>query len=781
MKIKIKNKFWRIISWLAMLFVFFLLLIVAFVFSVKVGFFGPIPDYSKLEKIQQNNASRVMSADDKLLGLFYYQNRTNTGIDEIPESFINALIATEDARFYQHKGFDVRSFFRVLVKSILLFDRSSGGGSTLTQQLAKNLFPRKDFSLISLPVAKIKEIFTAIRLEKIYSKEEILELYLNTVPFGENTYGIETASITYFGKKPHELNMQESALLVGLLKANTGYNPRLNKQASRDRRNTVLAQMVKYNYLDQETADSLQSLPVELHFTKLDHVQGPAPYFREFIRNEVDDILDAYNRDYDTNYNLYADGLTIYTTINAKLQSFAEEAVAKQMAYLQKTIAKQWQGREPWKSDQEMARMQIKQSIPFKKMKLRGLTDEEAMDTMRIKHKTRIFTWQGDVDTVISSMDSILYHFGILQCGVLAISGQTGEVLAWVGGANFKYFKYDHVLAARQVGSTIKPLIYATAIENGANPCDYYANDSTSYPEAENWVPKNADNKYGGYYSLQGALVNSVNTVSVKVLMQTGIEETVRSLFEAGITAPLPKVPSLALGSAEIPLYQMVPAYASFINGGRNPGITHIRKIVDRTGNVLYETPEKVKSEKVFSDETIEIMRALLMGVTERGTARALRTSYGLQGDFGGKTGTTQNHTDGWFIGITPEIVIGVWVGGDNPVVHFNNLRNGQGSRTAMPVFARILQQIKSDGETVSFASGSFDVPDEVYDELGCYDFKEDKSVFDFLKKKPEYEDLPKVKSGKSKAKPKDEEPTKVGKFFRRIFGRDDNKKKKKK
>lgn len=768
-KIFIK-KFRKIAFWLAISFATAILIICIFILSVRQGFFGPLPTYSQLAKIQQNNGSKILSAEGSLLGLYYYENRTNVKIEVIPETFIEALISTEDARFYKHNGFDVRSFFRVLFKSILLFDKSSGGGSTISQQLSKNLFDRQNLNLFSLPVAKIKEIITAMRLEKIYSKDEILELYLNTVPFGENTYGIETASITYFGKNPGDLNIQESAVLVGLLKANTGYNPRVNKEAALNRRNIVLNQMVKAGYLSSEKGDSLKSLPIELHFTKLDHIDGPAPYFREFLRFEAKAILDNYNAQNDTNINLYSDGLTIYTTINSKLQSFAEDAVKSQMSLLQKKLEKQWRRKAPWETNPEVAQMQIRQSVPMKKFRAKGMTENEAMEAMKIPHITKIFTWKGEVDTLMSSLDSILYHFGILQCGVFAIDGKSGDVLAWVGGANYKYFKYDHVLASRQVGSTIKPLIYATALDHGISPCDYFENDSVSYPEADDWVPQNADHSFGGYYSVQGALVHSVNTVSVKILMETGIDRTILSLMDLGITAPLPKVPSLALGSAEIPLHQMVPAYANFINEGKVPTIQYIDKIVDRNGNLIYEKQKEIPKDEVFSERTVCEILALLKGVTERGTAASLRTSYGLKGDFGGKTGTTQNQTDGWFIGISPDIVIGVWVGGDNPVVHFKNLSEGQGSRTAMPIFATLMKEIKADQTTESLISGSFSIPQEIYDQIGCFDFKEDKSPFDFFRKKPAYRDLPNTRN-KKESKKVEKVDSKVSKFFKNIFG----------
>lgn len=761
---------------LAVFIVAIFIAVTGFYYSVKFGFFGPLPSNSQLEKLERNNASRIMTADGKLLGLYYYQNRTDTRLEDVPQTLIDGLVATEDVRFYTHHGFDTRSFFRVILKSILLSDRSAGGGSTISQQLAKNIFPRKEHGLISMPVAKVKEIITARRLERIYTKEQILELYLNTVSFGENTYGIETASLTYFNKKPRDLTIIESAVLVGLLKANTGYNPRLHKEAAFERRNTVIAQMQKYGYLSDTLADSLRQLPVELRYNKMDHIEGPAPYFREHLRLEAESILKDINEKNGTEHNLYADGLTLHTTIRSDIQSYAEASVREQLAVLQSLLDWQWRNQAPWRKNPGLARLQIQQSKPYQKLKRKGLSEPSIMDSLKVPHPTKIFTWEGEKDTVMSSLDSVLHHFGMLQCGMLAMDGRTGEILAWVGGPNYKYFKYDHVLSARQVGSTIKPLVYATAIDQGVKPCDYYANDSIVYADYDDWVPKNANNRYGGYYSVEGALVNSVNTISVQLLMESGIGETKLKLQEAGITAPLPEVPSLALGSAEIPLVQMVQAYSVFLNEGRVKKPKFLKKITDANGEVIYESPRSGSGDPVFSEATIQTMQALLMGVTERGTAASLRTQYGITGELGGKTGTTQNQTDGWFMGLTPEIIVGVWVGGDSPVVRFRNLSTGQGGRTAMPVFARFIQKARKNNRSLQLTTGSFNVPDRIYAQLSCEDFKESKGIFDFMKKKPEERERPARKPRKTPQK-KEEEQTKVGKFFKKVFGKKDKKK----
>ena len=775
--VRTKKRVCRIALYFGILLGLALVAGLGFFFSVKAGFFGPLPDYAQLRKIEQNNASKILSSDGHLLGLYYYQNRTNTKLEDIPQTFIDGLIATEDVRFYRHHGFDSRSFLRVVVKSILLFDRSAGGGSTISQQLAKNLFPRQDFGLMSMPVAKAKEIITAMRLERLYTKEQILELYLNTVPFGENTYGIETAAITYFNKSPAELTIPESAVLVGLLKANTSYNPRLNTQAAFTRRNTVIGQMVKYDYLDKETADSLKMIPVEIDYHKLDHIRGLAPYFREVLRHESEDILEKYNAQNATDYNLYADGLTIYTTLNANVQAKAEEAVAEQLAILQQNFRKEWAKREPWLKNSDLARMQIQQSVPYKKFAKQGLSYNQILDSLQKPHPTKIFTWQGEADTVMSSLDSILYHFGILQSGMMAMDGQSGEVLAWVGGPDFKYFQYDHVLASRQVGSTIKPLVYATAIDMGLNPCEYFRNDSIVYANYDNWIPKNADNKYGGFYSVEGALVNSVNTVSVQILMKAGIANTILRLQEAGISAPLPGVPSLALGSAEIPLYQMVQAYSVFVNNGIVARPHYIRKITDSEGKIIYEHTPIESSEPVFSEATVEVMQKMLMGVANRGTAAGLRSRYGIHSTLGGKTVTTQNQTDGWFMGITPKMVVGVWIGGDNPAVRFRTLNSGQGGHTAMPVFARFINKIAKDVENNYLLDGNFDISPQVDEFMSCEDFKEKQGLFEFLKAKPSLEALSDREMDTlqpQKIEEEEKERSGFGRFIRSIFGKKD-------
>lgn len=735
-------------------------LVFLFYLLVNWGLFGKLPTESELLRVQNHTASEIFSVDEKLLGRYFIQNRTNAELEEVPEHLAQALVATEDARFYEHKGIDGRSTLRVIVKSIIFRNKKAGGGSTITQQLAKNLYPRQSFGILTMPVAKAKEINIAKRLERIYSKEEILELYLNTVPFGENTFGIETAALVYFNKPTSKLNIQESASLIGILKANYRYNPRNNYEAAMTRRNIVLHQMHKYGYLSQTAFDSLSKLPIEVNYQNLRHDEGLAPYFREFLRQEAKQIVEGINREDGSQYNIYTDGLKIYTTINYKMQSFAEKAVESHMAHLQDLFAKEWKGREPWMKDYSMAMKQIRQSKAYINLKKQGLDEGAIIEEMRKPKLTKIFTWKGVQTVQMSSLDSVLHHFAILQSGFLFMDRRTGDVLTWVGGSNYKFFKYDHITSKRQAGSTFKPIVYAHALENGAKPCDYYPNDSIAYPEYDNWVPRNADRTYGGFYSIKGALANSVNTVSVQLLMESGIGNTIELAHQMGIQSELPEVPSLALGTGEVSLFEMVHAYTVFLNKGKTIQPRFIRRIEDQDGNLIYVDPAHAPGENVLSERTSTEVLKMLKGVVENGTASRLHTQYGLDNDLAGKTGTTQQHTDSWFIGLTPNYVAGCWVGGEHPSVRFRSLAHGQGAYAALPIVAKFLNELYAHPRYKSTKAMRFDLPDELDEEFYCLDFKEHR--LEDLKERIQHE-------RKS-----------VGKFIKNIFGRKNKKKKQK-
>ena len=735
-------------------------IIALLVLLIRIGAFGKLPNELDLKQVKNNTATEVFSVDNELIGRYYYQNRTNAAFNEVPQNFIEALVATEDVRFYKHKGVDFRSTMRVLVKSIILRN-SAGGGSTISQQLAKNLFPREQHGIFTLPVAKLKEIFIARRLEKIYPKEEILIMYLNTVSFGENTYGIETAALVYFSKKPKDLKLEESAVLVGLLKANTSYNPRIHKEAALLRRNTVLNQMARYDYITEESADSLKEIPIRLKYRKLSHNDGPAPYMREHLRQQVKEILKDSKKPDGSEYNLYADGLKVYTTINFKMQRYAEESVKEHLTKLQKIFDRHWRGKEPWKKNLRVAELQIKQSKRYKSLVASGKSHSQAIEEMKKKHKTEIFGHKGNADTLISSLDSVLHHFKTLQSGVLVMNAFNGDILAWVGGTNYKFFKYDHVTSKRQVGSTFKPLVYAAAVERGVSPCKFYANDSVVYEGYDDWTPQNSDGKYGGYYSVKGALANSVNTVSVKLILEAGIDSTIDLARSAGIKSKLPEVPSLSLGTGEVSLYEMVQAYCAILNRGHPVAPRLIRRIEDAQGNIIYTDPAHTLGDTIISKTTAQKVIAMMQGTVNRGTATSLRTVYGLRNELAGKTGTTQNQTDGWFIGMNPNIVAGVWVGGDNPAVRFRTITYGQGGYSAMPIYARFMKKLYKDPLYKYLYNASFNIPEEIYSELDCEDFTEEAPE--------EFIDIEKLKEKG------------VGELIRNIFGRKKRKDKKRK
>jgi len=731
------------ISLVILLFV----LIILFVGTVRLGMFGEFPPDKALKQIHHNTATNIYSVDNKLLGRYYLQNRTNELLDDIPESFLEALVATEDVRFYTHKGIDYRSMTRVFVKTILLADRGSGGGSTITQQLAKNLYPRQNFGFLTLPVAKVKEIFIARKLEEFYEKDEILELYLNTVSFGENTWGIETAALIFFNKEPSTLKIEESALLVGLLKANSNYNPRRNEKAALTRRNVVLSQMYKYGYLNKEECDSLKQLPIQLNYHRLTHDEGLAPYFREHVRQECLKILETKKKPDGTKYNLYTDGLKVYTTLNAQMQKFAEKAMKKHLEKLQQEFERDWQGRAPWEKNVLLAKLQIEQSEPYQLLKSKGLSDTEVLEAMKDKRYTRIFTWDGEKDTLISPLDSVMHHFKMLQSGFLAMNGTNGDILAWVGGIDYRYFKYDHVKSKRQTGSIIKPVVYASALERGVEPCDFYKNDSVVYADYDNWTPGNSDGEYGGYYSVKGALANSVNTISVKLLLEAGIDSTIHLARQMGIQSSLPETPSLALGTGDASLLEMLQVYSVFINQGARVNPRVIRRIEDADGNLVYTDPVHEPGDSVLSKKTAQKMTQMMKGVVDRGTANGLRTIWKFESELAGKTGTTQMNTDAWFIGMNPKIIVGTWVGGDSPVVRFRNAVYGQGAYSALPVCAYFFQDIFNDPTYNYLKTLSFNLPDSLKSAFDCNDFeesvkirfkdvleKEDVSIGDFIK-----------------------------------------------
>ncbi len=705
-----------------------------FYWSIHLGFFGPIPTQQELQNIQNQVASEVYSADSVLLGKYYLQERTDVNFDQLPTHLIQALLATEDVRFYEHSGVDRRSLFRVLFKSILLGDESSGGGSTITQQLAKNIFPRKRNKYLSTPINKLKEIIVARKLEAIYSKEEILTLYLNTVSFGENAFGIKTASERFFSVKPKQLNHQEAAVLVGLLKATNTYNPRLHPNKSIERRNLVINQMARYDYLTRKAADSLKSLPLELKYKQYNHNQGIATYFREHIRHALNEWCRKNEKPDGTSFNLYTDGLKIYTTINARMQRYAESALQTHMAELQATFNEHWGKTKPWTKNRRILLNARNKSERYKKLKASGLADNEIDKIFQEPVNMKIFTWAGEEEKEMSPLDSIKHYLQFLQAGFMAMEPRTGNVLAWVGGINHKYFKFDHVNinTKRQVGSTFKPIVYATALQNGVEPCDFVRARRVTYKNFEDWSPGNANDNYEGSYSVKGALTHSVNTVSVKVLKKATINKTVALAKAMGIQSDIPKVPSIALGTPNISLYEMVSAFATFANRGAVSHPNFLLKITDKNGNILENFQSDSQGEQVMSTQTADMMVEMMRNVVNKGTAARLRTKYQLQNDIAGKTGTTQSHADGWFMGFTPRLVAGVWVGSDDPNIHFRSITYGQGAAMALPIWALFIKQLNSDQQLNHYTKAKFSTPDNIVRTLmDCEDYRDRRSFID--------------------------------------------------
>ena len=703
----------RVLIWGLKLFFFGLFLLLTLFALVYIGTFGQLPDSNTLIKIKEPVASEVYSKDNKLLGRYYTENRSNVNFREISPNLINALIATEDSRFYEHRGIDEWALLRVVVKTIFLVDRSSGGGSTLSQQIVKNIFGRKNYGPLTIPVSKIRESIIAYRLERLYTKEEILTLYLNTVPFGENTFGIELAAERFFSVKPIRLTVPQAATLVGMLKANNYYNPRTNPEHSLQRRNTVIFQMAKNKYITPSQAKIYSSEPLGLKYNFLVYNTGPGAYFRELIRPQLEDWCSENVKTDGTPYNLYTDGLRIVTTIDFRMQRYAEMAMQEKMKELQSTFEKHWGGKDPWGKNNAVVLRAMKRSDRYRKMKEAGKSPAEITETFKIPLNMKIFSWDGEKQVKFSPIDSVKYALKLLHCGFVAIEPKSGDIKAWIGGNDFRYFQYDHVLAPRQVGSVFKPFIYASAIENGLSPDKYYPNKQTTYSEYQDWSPGNSNEEYGGYFSLEGALCKSVNTVSVQVLMDSGISQAIDLAHKMGIKADLPQVPSLALGVADIPLLQLAQAYSCLDNLGKTVNPNYLIRIEDANGKVLKKFIPDLEGEEALSPETAKIITHFLEAVVNEGTGAEIRSLYKIKGAFAGKTGTTQNFADGWFMGYTPDLVTGCWVGGEEPIIHFRNIALGRGGYMALPVVGKFYNKLYHDPAFANYQTHFFPTLDE--------------------------------------------------------------------
>ncbi len=717
---------------------------------VLKGFFGPLPTDEELQNIQHLEASIVYDADNEQIGKFYVQDRSAVPYKNISPLLINALIATEDQRFLKHQGIDLRSLGRVIVKSILLQKGNAGGGSTLTQQLVKNLFPRNNYKAFYYPINKTRELITAYRLEQEYTKEKLLELYLNTVSFGEDVYGIESASKRYFNTSAKLLNQQQAAVLVGMLKATTSYSPIRHPEASLKRRNLVLTQMVKLEKITQIEGDSLQKLPLEVNYQK---PRGKlAPYFMATIRKKVMAFLKEYNEEHNMDLSLRKSGIKIYTTLDATMQQYAEQAMQAHMQKLQVLFDKHWSGtlwaanasllhKETAKIKNGRSKTELTQT---KKMSVFGLPEAKVLN--------------------MSPIDSLKYHLAQLQAGFLAMDPKNGAIKAWVGGINYTYYPYDHVAetAKRQVGSTFKPLVYATALEHKISPCTYFKAEQKSFETNQGeWKTANDHGNYEGKYSMEGALEESVNTVAVNLLNKVGISTTIAQAQKMGIHSTLPEVPSLALGVASISIQEMVAAYCSFVNGGYQVRPHAILRIEDKNGNVVYQYKEATQV-RALSAKTAAQMTSLLQGVVADGTGKSIRTRYKLTNPMGGKTGTTQGNADGWFMAITPHLVSGTWVGGIYPAIRFRDTSIGQGATMALPIWAKFYQKLNADKAFNFYTQPSFKpMPQTWADELDCDPFKEEFILLKWLFPKRKNKDKKTTKNKEGVLK-------KIGKWFKK-------------
>jgi len=700
---------------------------------VITGATGPLPSKQELARIDNPVASEVYSADSVLLGRFFVQERSNVEFENIPKPVVDALVATEDVRFYEHNGVDFRSLGRVMFKTLLLQKESAGGGSTITQQLVKNLYPRKKYAMLSMPVNKVREMVIAKRIEKVYSKDEIIALYLNTVPFGENIFGIEAAAQRFYSTSVRSLDAGNAAVLVGMLKATYSYNPRLFPEQSRNRRNVVLSQMEKYGKLSEMEKESLSAAPIRLSYNKITHHSGMAPYFREHLRAEMLAWVDNYNKENDTTINLYIDGLKIYTTIDSRLQRAAEEAVTKQMGKIQKRFDQHWGKKEPWAGNNNVFESAVKRSDRYQSLRKSGKSHDETIAIMKKPLPMSLFTYEGEKEVTMSPLDSVRYYLMFLNAGVLAMDPRHGEIRVWVGGVNHQYFQYDHVReeTKRQVGSTFKPIVYAAAVEKGVKPCSFITAEKTVYNNMEGWAPKNTDEeKYGLKFSMPGALAYSVNTVSVRVLEKAGMNNTIQLAHNMGIKSDLAAVPSMALGTADISVMEMVTAYSAFATKGKVPKPFYLTSITAHDGTVLEKFHAETSSQ-AMSEETAQLMLHMLRRAVNEGTSASLRSQFGLTTDIAGKTGTTQSNTDGWFIGVTPRLVVGAWVGGDDPSIRFRTTALGQGAKTALPLVGEFFKLSSADRSLDSITRARFaPLPEGLAKKIDCDFYKEDRNIF---------------------------------------------------
>ena len=730
-----------LILWVALLspfiFVFTLVTLASF------EFFGPLPTFDQLENPKNNLATEVISSDSIVIGKFFIENRTSAKKEDVPQNFINALLATEDIRFRDHSGIDVRALLRAIY-GLVSAKGQSGGASTITQQLAKMLFTKSPASGIDRVKQKLKEWVIAAKLERRYTKDEIMLMYLNRYDWVNNAVGIESAARVYFNKEPKNLNTQESAMLVGMLKNSALYNPNRRLGLTQKRRDVVLYQMKKYDFISDTLYDSLVQLPIVLDFKKASHNEGLAPYFREYLRGEMKKWCSTKIKTDGSAYNLYTDGLKIYTTIDSRMQAFAEEAVATHISSLQDDFYRHWDGysNAPFPEDfdstqvDQVMNLAIKRSVRYKRLKSQGKSKKEIEKIFDKKTEMQLFSWKGKIDTVLSPIDSILYSKYFLHSGLMSMEPSTGHVKAYVGGINYENFQYDHVTSGkRQVGSTFKPFLYSLAIQEGYSPCYQVPNvpvvfDKYKWRLEKDWTPKNSGSEEleGLTLSLKYGLANSINTVTAYIMKQFGPHAVVDLAKKIGIKSKILAVPSLCLGTFDLSVYEMVGAYSTFSNKGVWVEPIFVTKIEDKNGVVLERFIPK--SNEAMSEKTADVMVRLLQGVVDgvysptakkrSGTGVRLRYKYGFTNEIGGKTGTTQNQSDGWFMGITPNLVTGVWTGCDDRSVHFRDIQYGQGANMALPIFAEYMQRVYADTANSGVRPIPFEISRVIDVKLDC-------------------------------------------------------------
>jgi penicillin-binding protein 1A len=722
------GKYEKIIRFLYRFFIGSTLGIILLIVAVNFNFlwlFGGMPSLYELENPKSQVASLIISEDGQEIGKYFRENRNPLEFEELPDNIVNTLISTEDARFTAHSGIDIRSMFRVVFTL-----GTSGGGSTISQQLAKNLFHTRSMEFgeddpvymgllmkidgVRTVVAKIKEWILAIRLERRYTKQEIMAMYLNEVSFGNNAYGIQVACRTYFQKELKDVSLTEAATLIGLLQNPSLYDPRVRPERTLERRNVVLGQLAKYEFITEEDLPKLQAEDLNLHYRVENQNTGAAPYFREAIRQQVLSAIKELNQDRpeDQQLNLYTSGLRIYTSIDSRMQKYAEESVKEHMRAEQKLFYDHWRGRNPWVNEEMKEIKGFLKDAMRRTQRYRDLMSAYNNDEFKVWEELRrpikmtVFTWDGDKDTTLSPMDSLNYYKRILNCGMMAMDPMNGHVKAWIGGINYKYFKFDHISQSkRQPGSTFKPFVYGAAIENEiVTPCDELVDEPVTFGEEDGlsggtWTPQNSDGKYSYQnMKMRRAMGLSINSISAKLMKQLGPDKIAEFAHKCGIESPLHEVPSLCLGASEVSLFEQVSGYSTLANGGEKIDPILVLRITDKVGNVLREYSPPVKA--AIKPETAYLMTYMLQGAVQEpgGTAEGLkRTSIVAGNEIGAKTGTTSNYSDGWFMGVTQKLVAGVWVGGDDRSIHFRSLALGQGAKMAMPAYAKFMEKVYAD------------------------------------------------------------------------------------